>query len=118
MSHDVESVCWGMVFAAGNIVLAVSIFHIALRQTNTTVFLRFVFGSMAGRMVMTLFAVWYALRVWHLAMIPFVLTLLTLYIAGLGVEIIVLHRKQLSISRAQYAAKLMKSDVLTDNAQG
>lgn len=118
MSHDVESVCWGMAFAAGNIALAVSLFHIALRQTNTTVFLRFVFGSMAGRMVITLVAVWYALRIWHLAMIPFILTLLTLYIAGLGVEIVVLHRKQSAISRTQHAAKHTKSDVLTDNAQG
>lgn len=118
MSHDVESACWGMAFAAGNITLAVSLFHIALRRTDATVFLRFVFGSMAGRMVVTLVAVWYALRIWHLALIPFILTLLTLYIAGLGVEIVVLHRKQLYISRARYAAKLTKSDVQTDNAKG
>lgn len=117
MSHDLESVCWGIAFAAGNIALAVSFFRIALRQTDTTVFLRFVFGSMAGRMVITLVAIWYALRIWHLAMIPFVLTLLTLYLAALGVEIVVLHRKQLAISRAEYAAKRTKADTQTDYAR-
>jgi uncharacterized membrane protein YraQ (UPF0718 family) len=105
MSHEVGSAFWGIVFAAANICIAIITFRIALTQNDMNVFMRFVFGSMAGRMVITLFAVWYALRVWHLTALPFVLTLLFCYIAAMSGEIIFLHRKQLVISRELYAAK-------------
>ncbi|MFY8000821.1 MAG: hypothetical protein ACOVSW_19665 [Candidatus Kapaibacteriota bacterium] len=105
MNYEVLSALWGIIFAAVNICIAIITFRIALRQEDITVFMRLVFGSMAGRMVVTLFAVWYALRIWHIATLPFVVTLLFCYIAVMSGEIVILHRKQLAISRAMYAAK-------------
>jgi uncharacterized membrane protein YraQ (UPF0718 family) len=72
---------------------------------------------MAARMVIALFAVWYGLRVWHLAAIPFVLTLLCCYIAAMGREIIILHRRQLVTSRALYAAKQARTNPHGDAVQ-
>lgn len=117
MSHEVGSAFWGIVFAAANICIAIVTFRIALTQNDVNVFMRFVFGSMAGRMVVTLFAVWYALRVWHLTALPFVLTLLFCYIAAMSGEIIILHRRQLAISRALYATKQSRTDSHDDAVQ-
>jgi hypothetical protein len=117
MSHEVVSACWGIVFAVANICIAIITFRIALNQNDVNVFMRVVFGSMAGRMVITLFAVWYGLRVWHLTAIPFVLTLLFCYIVAMGGEIIILHRRQLAISRALYATKKARTHSHGDTVQ-
>ncbi len=117
MNHEVLSVCWGIIFAVANICIAMITFRIALNQNDVNVFMRVVFGSMAGRMVITLFAVWYGLRIWHLAAIPFVLTLLCCYIAAMGGEILFLHRRQLAISRALYAAKKTRINSYGDAVQ-
>ena len=105
MNYEVLSALWGIVFAASNIGIAIVTFRIALRQENITVFMRLIFGSMAGRMVVTLLAVWYALRIWHLATLPFVATLLFCYLAVMSGEIAILHRRQLVVSRRMYAAQ-------------
>lgn len=99
---EIDSIAWGSGIALVNICIAIIAFRIALRQADVTVFLRIIFGSMAGRAVLTLAFVWYGLKILHFATIPFVAALLFCYVSGLGAEILILHRKQLEISRRYY----------------
>lgn len=114
MSADALSAFWGVVMASVNVGIAIIAFRIALRQENTTVFMRIVFGSMIGRSAFTLFAIWYGLRVWHFETIPFVLTLLFFYLAAMTGELVALHRRQLALSRTFFAEQRMKTDSKTE----
>lgn len=99
---EIDSIAWGGGIAIVNVFIAAIAFRVALRQSEVTMFLRIMFGSMAGRAVLTLAFVWYGLKILHFATIPFVATLLFCYVIGLGAEIIILHRQQLEISRRYY----------------
>ncbi len=107
--NEMTSALWGAAISLVNMAVAAIAFRIALRQEETTTFLRIIFGSMAGRAVTTLAIVWYGLKILHFATIPFIATLLFCYLLGLGAEILILHRKQLEISRKFYQTNVEKN---------
>ena len=98
-----DGVVWGSALALANALAAFIAFRVALWQADNAMFLRIVFGSMITRLVLSLGAVWYALRVGGFDAVAFIVSLLGFYTVAMALELIAIHRRQLSLSRARYA---------------
>jgi hypothetical protein len=101
-----DGVLWGGALALVNALIAFVAFRLALRQADNAVFLRIVFGSMITRLVVSLGAVWYALRAGNFDAVAFIASLLGFYTAAMAVELVAIHRRQLADSKTHFAAKM------------
>lgn len=88
----------GALLAAANVLLAYALVLWA-RERSQTAFLRAILGGMAVRMALLLLLVLVAIRVFGVAQMPFVLSLLGHSMVFLALELRVLHRAPLQAPR-------------------